>query len=274
MCALVRFSLLLLLGYLGANADSTRKLLFRGFPRSTDTCSNTVQGLHFIADSKGLVCTRADVDPQTSCCKTGAQHTCDKCTLEDKCCAEYEHCVSCCLDPQHGADKLYKTTLKAPKHPGAGKWGSAWEYCAGVCRSHGRSTVHENAYIHSRHHCFSQLARPMLSEPLAPDALKGVEVVMSKKDESCDAACSTKRKKCSASHLPILNSCDRLREQVGCEAGCEAGKLEGDSAPGYMHPTAPKASRPAMCFTAPSPATTAITCGAKDTNVHRLCACA
>mmetsp|Transcript_12588 Transcript_12588/g.30884 ORF Transcript_12588/g.30884 Transcript_12588/m.30884 type:complete len:273 (-) Transcript_12588:212-1030(-) len=271
MGALVHFCLVVLVGVLGVNADSLRRLYIRDIPKDANTCSNTVQGLRIIADSKGLVCSRPDVDPQTGCCKTGSMHTCDKCTLADKCCAEYEHCVSCCLAPQHEAEKLYKTTLKAPKHPGAGKWGSAWEYCAGVCRTHGRSTVHENAYIASRHHCFSQLARPMLSEPLAPDALKGVEVVMSNSDETCDAACSRRGKRCSSKHLAILNTCDRLREQVGCEAGCESFKLAGGSAPGYVDGAAPKASRPAMCFTAPSSSSSS--CSAKDQHVHRICSC-
>lgn len=37
-----------------------------------------------------------------------------------------------------------------------GKWGSPFEFCRGKCRTSSKSTVHENAYLDSYHHCFSQ----------------------------------------------------------------------------------------------------------------------
>lgn len=35
-----------------------------------------------------------------------------RCAPADKCCTEYEHCVSCCLAPQYEAGKLAPRTLK------------------------------------------------------------------------------------------------------------------------------------------------------------------
>ncbi len=152
-----------------------------------------------------------------------------RCNLEDRCCSEYELCVSCCLRPDHKAAELAPTTPKFARMAAAGTWGNAFEYCSGICRSHGRSTVHENAYISDRHHCFSRLGRPMvrfppisphvpprsmkifqlgmvvkneiklpcpplwcpqLSEPVPSGALEGVHVLMSDAGQSCDEACN------------------------------------------------------------------------------------
>ena len=38
-----------------------------------------------------------------------------------------------------------------------GRWGSAFEYCRGKCRTHKFSTVHENAYLAPDIHCYSSL---------------------------------------------------------------------------------------------------------------------
>ncbi|KAF5830925.1 hypothetical protein DUNSADRAFT_13832 [Dunaliella salina] len=196
------------------------------------------------------------------------------CTLTDKCCSEYESCVSCCLAPKHEAGKISKSTLRFPSFPQAGTWSDAWEYCSGTCRTHKGSTVHENDYISDRHHCFSTLRRPMLSDPLPPDALEGVAMVVSEPNQDCEQACSKSRKRCSPKHMKLLNSCDRLREKVGCEAGCEASREStvATAAPGYVSPKAPKAKRPAMCFTAADKAGD-VQCGGKEQHMQRLCAC-
>mmetsp|Transcript_18603 Transcript_18603/g.39956 ORF Transcript_18603/g.39956 Transcript_18603/m.39956 type:complete len:200 (-) Transcript_18603:575-1174(-) len=195
----------------------------------------------------------------------------------DKCCTEYEYCVSCCMDPKHDAAGLARVTARSPKNRDSGTWGEAFEYCRGVCRSHGRSTVHENAYISTRHHCFSKLGKPLLTEPLPANALDKVEVVMSALGESCDTACTKRGKQCSSKHLPYLNSCDRLREHVGCEAGCEPHSKSSQSVvsagglPAYLDGNAPKANRPAMCFTAT--VESALGCAGRDQNAYRLCSC-
>ncbi|KAL6749203.1 hypothetical protein V8C86DRAFT_2853403 [Haematococcus lacustris] len=256
-----------------------RRLFIRDIPNSTagvelGECQNTAKGLHIIADSHGRVCSRHDLNFRTGCCKSGPRFSCDRCHTADKCCYEYEHCVACCLDPKFEAESLSKRTLKVPRLPAVGTWDDAWSYCTGVCRTHSTSTMHENAYISPRHHCFSQLGKPMLSDPLPPGALDGVALVMGEQGQGCDVACSKLKKTCSARHLPVLNTCDRLREQVGCEAGCEAAALNGRSWPAYIDGSAPKPSRPAMCFVAPADAASqAMGCTGKDTHARRLCPC-
>lgn len=257
-----------------------RKLFIRDLINPAK-CRNTVQGLRFVTDSKGVLCGREDVDSQTNCCLKGVRHTCDKCSLEDRCCSDFEDCVSCCLDPKHDAQSLARVTLRSPKHKDAGNWDDPFEYCRGVCRTHGKSTVHENAYIGARHHCFSKLGKPMLSAALPPGALSGVVVIMSDSQQSCDQACSARSRSstCSAKHLPLLNSCDRLRELVPCEAGCEAstpktgGAVAGGGAPGYMDTGAAKGNRPAMCFVAPDKSVASLSCGSKEVSMKRICPC-
>lgn len=145
-----------------------------------------------------------------------------------------------------------------------------------MCRSHSTSTVHENAYISARHHCFSELGRPFVSDPLPAGALDGVSLVVSKQGESCEAACrGGGGKACSERHLPHANSCDRLREHVGCEAGCEVCRGEGCGSggelPSYVEPKSPKQNHPAMCYLGPPDAE--LTCAGKDKLSRRLCTC-
>ncbi|GAX77561.1 hypothetical protein CEUSTIGMA_g5005.t1 [Chlamydomonas eustigma] len=248
-----------------------RKIRIRDVP-GDNTCRNTVQGLLSITDSAGFFCPRENLDYKSGCCTNGEQYTCKGCSLEDKCCAEYELCVSCCLDPKHDAVALAPKTKRFARNSDSGTWADAWEYCSGLCRTHSRSTVHENAYISSRHHCFSSHGRPLLSGPLPANALSGVTTLLSKVGEACDMACMRIGKKCSGSHLSFLNTCDRLREHVGCEAGCEEGGKQGSGVmPSYVHGNAPKTQLPAMCFTAPQDAPPG--CGGKDAQSQRLCAC-
>jgi hypothetical protein len=113
-----------------------------------------------------------------------------------------------------------------------------------------------------RHHCFSPLGKPLLADPVPPGALSGTVVVVGSAGQSCADACAAGgHGPCSGRHMPWLDSCDALRERLGCEAGCEASGSPGsggqaDGAPGpvagpvYIEASAPKSSRPAMCFAA------------------------
>jgi hypothetical protein len=67
-----------------------------------------------------------------------------------------------------------------------------------------------------------------MSPPLPAGALDGVLVVMSAAGASCDTVCGEQGARCSAAHLPTLNSCDRLREVLNCEAGCMEEAHEGE----------------------------------------------
>mmetsp|Transcript_2165 Transcript_2165/g.3522 ORF Transcript_2165/g.3522 Transcript_2165/m.3522 type:complete len:288 (+) Transcript_2165:87-950(+) len=278
-------SLLVLMGVASINrvgASPQRRRLHRDLvPARSKTCMNTMQGLLYLTDDLGFMCSRQEMDYSTGCCKAGTQYSCTGCSASDKCCSEYESCVSCCLAPQHNADKLHRGVPRAPKYLDAGAWQSAWEYCKGICRTHGRSTVHENAYISTRHHCYSASKVPMVADPLPSGALAGVKVALANPNETCETACKRVGKTCSPSHFPLINSCDKLREHVACEAGCEPGRLSGGSAPAYIQTTAPKPQRPAMCFTfesakpaAPGSSTSGMSCTGSDANAQRLCPCA
>ena len=121
-------------------------------------------------------------------------------------------------------------------------------------------------------HCVDLFPTQLL-DPLPAGALDRVNVIMSGQGEACGEACKAINKRCSAQHLVHLNTCDSLRERVGCEAGCEPASsgMATEAMPLYVDGNVPKLHRPAMCFTAPGDAT--LGCGGKDTRSRRLCAC-
>lgn len=131
--------------------------------------------------------------------------------------------------------------------PAAGYWESPFDFCRFICRTHKRSTAHENAYIGARHHCFSHLGRPLVSGPLAAEVASRITMVLGAHGQPCDAACASKSMVCSGQDFAHLNSCDRMRENGNCEAGCEA-EPAADWHPGYMRTEAPKKSKPGMCI--------------------------
>lgn len=64
-------------------------------------CRNSVQGKTLLVDDEGYVCGRNEL-LSNGCCdssKNAVQYNCDTCNREDGCCAIYERCVSCCLNP-------------------------------------------------------------------------------------------------------------------------------------------------------------------------------
>lgn len=177
-------------------------------------------------------------------------------------------------------------TPKSLRNGIGGTWGEdTFGYCSGVCRSHSRSTSHENSYIGSRHHCFSHQGRPLQLPTNPTQTSSGALVVKSMLGQSCQEACSGATKGCDQGKLAALNNCDSLRSYFQCEAGCEVAgsqssqqmvKDEGAAAaipsmPHYIVSTAPKAQRPAMCFASPS--AQGLGCLGKDAQVMRLCAC-
>lgn len=63
------------------------------------TCNNTAQGAVYVTDDMGFLCRRSQLDPDTSCCLEGDRFSCEGCNSTLQCCAAYEPCVSCCLNP-------------------------------------------------------------------------------------------------------------------------------------------------------------------------------
>jgi hypothetical protein len=131
---------------------------------------------------------------------------------------------------------------------------------------------------HALSACCPAVCAPwQLDPPLPPGALDGVTLVMSEPGASCDAACAAASSTCSQPHFPLLDSCDRLREVVNCEAGCVAEEPEF-TMPYYVDPDAPKPSRPALCLVRDKKAAAAedskkAGCGDSDTHQRRLCPC-
>ncbi len=69
-----------------------------------------------------------------SACFTSALHVCRcslssnqcsaevrerRCNLENQCCEEYEHCVSCCQAPQHSNASVLQAVFRGPDRRGA-----------------------------------------------------------------------------------------------------------------------------------------------------------
>jgi hypothetical protein len=85
-----------------------------------------------------------------------------RCHDDDHCCSSYEHCVSCCMKPDNNVPKLMTQQFRIHGNAETGHWSTAFQFCAGKCRTHQRCTEHENSYIHDRHFCFSDAARPLV----------------------------------------------------------------------------------------------------------------
>lgn len=267
----------------------SRRLLIRPLPGSKQLqCRNTLLGPWLYTDDKGTLCKGSDLDRKSGCCTSGEKHSCSTCDARDQCCEGYEACVSCCLAPANGAKERLPEVPRVPGKKGSGTWSDEFELCSAVCRTHSRSTSHENSYIAPRHHCFSKLGKPMLSPPLPANALKGVTVAMGAPGMSCDAACArVGGQRCAQDRLALLNTCDRLREAVACEAGCIEEPLK-PVMPYYADGEAPKADRPALCVAAPGGGAAAVraaeeegaggagggrSCSASQPHMRRLCPC-
>lgn len=75
---------------------------------SINGCRNSVQGRTLLVDDEGHVCGRNKL-LSNGCCDTSpenmVQYSCDTCNEVDGCCAVYEQCVSCCLNPNKVSQK-------------------------------------------------------------------------------------------------------------------------------------------------------------------------
>ena len=85
-------------------------------PEKNETvgCANTIQGQSLICDDRGIVCARETLQIDGCCpeneiipCQSFDQSECDQ---SASCCSIYEHCVSCCVQPNN-KDTLTKFVL-------------------------------------------------------------------------------------------------------------------------------------------------------------------
>jgi len=209
----------------------------------------------------------------TGCCTSGVQFSCELCRMPDRCCSEYEACVSCCLAPEHSASKKYAKVYRAPGHSETGHWSDEFEYCRGKCRSHGRSTVHENAYIDKRHFCFSATALPVAPEPPTAPLPEALQIAAGDAGEDCNTVCGSRGLRCRPEFFPSLNSCNLIRNYFPCEAACTAAE-EGPQEAMYVTPQASKTENPAVCFLGPVDAVfDSEACDWDKSHVRRLCPC-
>ncbi|KAK9918118.1 hypothetical protein WJX75_001411 [Coccomyxa subellipsoidea] len=117
-----------------------RSLRIRDIPTTLQGCNNTIQGRWHIADSQGMLCSRDNLRPDNGCCSAGEKYSCAT--------------------------------------PETGQWANTFEYCRNKCRTSSKSTVHENAYLSTFHHCFSSSGKPTTAAPPTPPIPESVTVVL------------------------------------------------------------------------------------------------
>lgn len=128
----------------------------------TKTCRNSIQGKVLISDDRGYACLRKDLSPGGCCDPTSPnskQYSCETCS-DNGCCAIYEYCISCCLEPSK------KPILSRVINGGSSGQGfrknfiyesltDHFEFCLAKCRTSSQSVKHENSYRDPKaKHCF------------------------------------------------------------------------------------------------------------------------
>ncbi|XP_076453205.1 SREBP regulating gene protein-like [Babylonia areolata] len=126
-------------------------------------CRNSEQGKSLIVDEKGYVCRREALS-SNHCCdsKHGlvTRYVCESC-LPNGCCGIYEHCVSCCLQPdkQPLLQRLLKEAVVESFDRFAAEVKDQFELCLAKCRTSSQSVQHENSYRHPKiKYCYGDKA--------------------------------------------------------------------------------------------------------------------
>lgn len=122
----------------------------------TDNCENSIQGRDILVDDKGFVCPRDFLTPAGCCANNSRRYVCESCQ-RNGCCAVYEHCVSCCLQPEK-LPILKRSVLRTSNsfHNLFSSVTNLFQFCLAKCRTSSLSVVHENSYRNSvAKHCFA-----------------------------------------------------------------------------------------------------------------------
>lgn len=241
------------------------------------TCKNSQHAEHYIADDKGQLCRRNSVDWSTGCCKFKELEACLDCDPVSGCCAEYEMCVSCCLQPSNNPETQLAISPRGANKPETGYFSTTFDYCRAKCRTNSKSTVHENAYKSEQHHCFSTADTPKevkstsagANTPTKTKRIPNYKVVLGNQGEACDKACERAGSRCVASLLGAVNNCDTMKEHFACENGCQ-DSFGGDQ-PAYVVPSALRMHQPGVCMINTRPDT--LGCDNRHPNTKRLCTC-
>uniref|UniRef100_A0A182VVG9 SREBP regulating gene protein n=1 Tax=Anopheles minimus TaxID=112268 RepID=A0A182VVG9_9DIPT len=145
------------------------------------TCRNSIQGKSLIVDDRGYVCSRAELLKNGCCSETdidgnvGARKLfpCRTC-LPNRCCAVYEYCVSCCLNP----DKrpiLEEVLAKANGRQVAlyAEVTDQFELCLTKCRTNSQSVQNENKYRNpEQKHCYGEMSDALWPSASGKDTQK------------------------------------------------------------------------------------------------------
>jgi hypothetical protein len=164
-------------------------------------CENSRQGMRWIADSKGRVCLRNQID-QGGCCiqEKEEENACSSrnCLIDSMCCSTLEHCTACCMQSQQDRDK------SRPKE---------FYECLGKCRTSQKILIHGNRYKSVFKHCFGRDIVPKEVENI-----DHVEFIASDHPgESCSHVCGEHDKVCVPYYLKYL-SCSRMKSQFLCSS--------------------------------------------------------
>lgn len=152
-----------------------------GAANGTERCRNTVQGAARVADDRGFVCARADVEA-SGCCGSSdgdavaskrTRFACDACRQRSRtdsngvqdaasaaaaaeCCDDFETCVSCCMRPdQKEALLRVLDTTRGHRLRAILSARDQFELCSALCRTSSLSVRHENKYRDEQaKHCF------------------------------------------------------------------------------------------------------------------------
>ncbi|EAA12112.5 AGAP000855-PA [Anopheles gambiae str. PEST] len=152
-------------------------------PAQPASCRNSIQGRSLLVDDRGYVCPRADL-LANGCCSAGSGGTtanadagrlfpCRTC-LPNRCCAVYEYCVACCLNP----DKrpiLEEVLAKANGRQVAlyAEVTDQFELCLTKCRTNSQSVQNENKYRNpEQKHCYGEMSEAAWASASGKDAQK------------------------------------------------------------------------------------------------------
>lgn len=152
--------------------------------KKLSTCRNSVQGKIWIADDRGYVCKRSHLQ-SNGCCDSSnisLKYSCRECKNSTGCCATFEFCVSCCMNPVNVrnlchilASLLFLMMMFFLMSPQKEELmqilneasalsnllllsvSDQFELCLAKCRTSSRSVQHENLYIdpHMKY-CYSR----------------------------------------------------------------------------------------------------------------------
>ncbi|ESP04136.1 hypothetical protein LOTGIDRAFT_136810 [Lottia gigantea] len=127
-------------------------------------CRNSVQGRKYIVDERGYCCHRRHLD-SNRCCdnkeSSAVRYNCESCH-NNGCCIIYEHCVSCCLQPdkQPLLSKILRDSRDSKNEPYNKLFELVedhFELCLAKCRTSSQSVQHENSYRDPRaKHCYGE----------------------------------------------------------------------------------------------------------------------